>query len=88
MVVVVKIFGTEPPCAKCRIAEKIAKEVAEEFSGKVKVVKLPVLSEEADKYGVFITPSIVINEKLVFSGRVPSKDELKRAIDKELASLS
>ncbi|MEM0247273.1 MAG: thioredoxin family protein [Desulfurococcaceae archaeon] len=86
MEVIVKIFGTEPPCAKCKAAEKVAKEVAEEFSGKVKVVKLPALSEEANRYGVFITPSIVVNDKLVFSGRVPSRTELKKAIEKAMAS--
>lgn len=86
MNIVIKIFGTEPPCIKCRAAESITKEVAEEFGGKVKVIKLSALSEEADRYGIFITPSIVINEKLVFSGKVPSKDELRRAIEKEITS--
>lgn len=86
MEVIVKIFGTDPPCAKCRTAEKIAREVAEELGGNIKVVKLSALSEEADRYGIFITPSIVINDELVFSGRVPSKDELKKAINKATSS--
>lgn len=88
MEVIIKIFGTEPPCAKCRAVEKVAKEVADEFPGKVKVVKLSALSEEADRYGVCITPSIVINDELVFSGRVPTKDELKKAVSKAMSSKS
>jgi len=86
MEVIVKIFGTEPPCPKCKAAEKVAKEVAEEFSSKVKVIKLSVLSEEANRYGVLITPSIVVNDKLVFSGRVPSRNELKKAIEEAMVS--
>ncbi|MEM4700079.1 MAG: thioredoxin family protein [Candidatus Nezhaarchaeales archaeon] len=81
----VKIFGPEPPCIKCMAAEKVAREVAKEFGGRVKVVRLSVFSEEADRYGVSITPSIVINDRLAFSGRVPSKDELKRAIEEAMA---
>jgi len=81
MTVVVKIFGPEPPCAKCRAVEKIAKEVAEEIGG-VEVVKVSALSEEADKYGILVTPAVVINDELVFSGKVPTKEELRRAIQK------
>lgn len=85
MEVVIKVFGTEPPCAKCRAAEKVAREVADELGGGVRVVKVSILSKEASRYGAFISPSIVINEKLAFSGRVPSKDELKRAVERAAA---
>lgn len=82
--VVVKVFHSEPPCPKCRATEKVVDEVAKEYSGKVKVVKLSALSEEADKYGVLMTPTVVINDKVAFSGKVPAKEELKRALEQAM----
>jgi len=79
--VVVKIFHSEPPCAKCRAVEKVAEEVAKEYGGKVRIVKISALSKEADEYGVLMTPAIVINDRVAFSGKVPTKEELKRAIE-------
>lgn len=84
MEVVVKIFGSDPPCAKCRATEKLAQELAEEFAGKVKVVHLSALSEEADKYDILTTPTVVINDKVAFSGKVPSKEEFREVIKKEI----
>lgn len=35
-------------------------------------------------YGVMMTPALVINEKLKFAGRIPSKEEVKRYIEEEM----
>jgi predicted DsbA family dithiol-disulfide isomerase len=35
-------------------------------------------------YGVMKTPALVINEKVKFLGRIPSKEEVKEAIEEEL----
>ena len=35
-------------------------------------------------YGVMRTPALVINEKVKVSGRIPSKDEIKRYIQEEI----
>lgn len=69
---VVKLFHSEPPCAKCRATEKAVEEIAKEYGGVVKVVKLSALSDEADEYGVLMTPA-VINDQVVSSGKVPTK---------------
>ena len=45
------IIGPEPPCVRCMNTAKFAKEVAEQFSGKVTVRKIDTHSEEAQKYG-------------------------------------
>ena len=37
---------------------------------------------EIMQYGVMRTPALVIDEKVVVSGRVPSKDELKEILKK------
>ena len=80
----VKVFGSTPPCAKCKEVEKRAKKVAERYSGQVEVTKFDAISEEGRKYGVMLTPTVVINDKVVASGKVISESELERAIKKEL----
>jgi len=83
-VIEVKVFGSTPPCAKCKEVEKRAKKVAEKYSGKVEVTKFDALSEEGDKYGVMLTPTVVVNDVVVATGKVISEDELEKTIKKEL----
>jgi len=79
----IKIFGPTPPCARCKKTEQIAREVASEL-GNLEVEKLDILSEEADKYGVMIPPTVVLGEKVIFAGKVPTKEELKKAVQKNV----
>jgi small redox-active disulfide protein 2 len=82
----IKVFGSDPPCARCRATEKIVREVVKELNLNVDVKHISVFSEEADKYGITTTPAVVINDKIVFSGRVPTKEEIKDIILRELKS--
>ena len=80
----VKVFGSMPPCAKCKEVEKRAIKVAEKYPGKVEVAKFGAMSEEGDKYGIILTPTVVINDTVVSVGKVISEDELEKFIKKEL----
>lgn len=79
-----KVFGSTPPCAKCKEVEKRATKVALKYSGQVEVAKFAAISEEGRKYGVMFTPTVVINDKVVATGEVVSEGELEKAIKKEL----
>jgi len=35
-------------------------------------------------YGVMNTPALVVNEKVIINGRVPSKEEIKKLIEKHI----
>ncbi|HOQ19635.1 MAG: thioredoxin family protein [Methanobacteriales archaeon] len=83
MEVVVKIFGTTPPCQKCKLAEKIVDRMAKKFKS-IKVERFDALSEEGDKYGVMVTPTIVVNDKIIATGKVPSEEKMEEIIKKEL----
>lgn len=79
----IKVFGTTPPCMRCKAAEKVVRESVEELGyTDIEVVKTDVLSEEAEKLGIMMSPAVVIGEKAVKVGGVPSKEEVKRAIEK------
>lgn len=84
----IKVFGSTPPCAKCKEVENRAKNVAGKYSGKVEVAKFGAFSEEGDKYGVMLTPTVVVNDKVISVGKVISEDELDKVIKKELEAQS
>jgi thiol-disulfide isomerase/thioredoxin len=84
----VKVFGSTPPCAKCKEVEKRATKVAERYPNQVEVAKFDAVSEEGRKYGVMFTPTVVINDKIVSSGQVISEGELENAIKEELEGKS
>ena len=82
--VVIKIIGPTPPCAKCKRAEQEALKAAERFPGQVDVIKLDALSAEAEAFGMIVTPTVVVNDKVVGSGRIVPADQLVAHITKIL----
>lgn len=82
----VKVFGANPPCAKCMESEKRAKTVAEIFNGQVEVEKFDALSKEGDKYSVMLTPTVVINDKVISVGKLLTENEFEKAIKKEIGA--
>ena len=60
------------------------RKVASRYPGQVEVVRLLTLSEEGKKYGIMMCPAIVINDKLVVSGKVPTEGDLEKMFKKEL----
>jgi len=74
-----KILGTG--CAKCKTLEKVTTEVVKENNFDADIQKVEDITQIMT-YGVLMTPALVVNEKVVFSGRVPSKTEIKNFIEK------
>jgi len=74
-----KVLGTG--CAKCKTLEKVTTEVVNENNIEAEIQKIEDIVEIM-KYGVMSTPALVINEKVAFSGRIPSKSEIKSLIEK------
>ena len=76
-----KILGAG--CSKCKILEKLTSEVVKENNIQADIQKVEDIIEIMN-YHVLSTPALVINEKVIFSGRVPSKSELKTYINREI----
>ena len=75
----IKILG--PGCVKCKTLDKLTHEVVEKNGINANITKVEDIMEIM-KYGVMSTPAIVIDEKVVLKGRVPSADELKQLLTK------
>jgi small redox-active disulfide protein 2 len=71
--ITIKILGSG--CANCKRLEQISHKVVSEMGIEAEVVKV---TEYPDimKYNVMSTPGLVINEKLVSSGRIPTPVEV------------
>jgi len=79
----VKIFGTTPPCGRCKEIERRANNVAARYPDRVEVAKFDALSQEGDKYGIMSTPTLVINDRVVAVGKLLSEEEIEKYIAKE-----
>jgi len=75
----IKILG--PGCAKCKTLDKLTHEVVKKNGINATIIKVEDIMEIM-KYGVMSTPALVIDEKVVMKGRVPSSDELKQLLTK------
>jgi len=71
--VIITVYG--PGCAKCKKLEEIARKAIEQAGVKAELTKVEEIGEMA-KAGVFLTPALVINDRVVISGKVPTVAEV------------
>ncbi len=75
----IKILG--PGCSKCKTLDRITREVIEKHGINATVIKVEDIMEIM-KYGVMSTPALVVDEKVLVKGRVPSSEEIKQLLTK------
>ncbi|WP_432662320.1 thioredoxin family protein [Wukongibacter baidiensis] len=75
----IKILGAG--CKKCDTLSELAKEAVKEAGVDANIEKVTAFKDIL-AYGVIKTPGLVIDGDLKVSGRVPSKDEIKKLISK------
>ena len=74
----IKVLGTG--CSKCISLERKLNELVKEHNLDVEIEKVSQL-EEIMKYGIMMTPGIVINEKVVSFGSVPKDKQILKWIE-------
>jgi small redox-active disulfide protein 2 len=79
----IKVLG--PGCAKCHSLEKTVKEVIAGLKLDVEVEEIRDM-KKIMQYPILMTPGLVINGKVVMSGKVPSKAEVERYIKDALVA--
>lgn len=73
----IKVLGTG--CSKCKTLEKLTQQAVDELNIKATISKVEDIVEIM-QYGVMSTPGLVINDKVVLSGKLPSLKEIKELI--------
>lgn len=69
----IKVLG--PGCANCKRVEQIARKVITDMGVEAEVIKVTDYNDIM-VYNILSTPGLVINEKLVSSGRIPTPAEV------------
>jgi small redox-active disulfide protein 2 len=75
----IKVLGTG--CPRCKALEKTTRDVVAELGIDATIEK----EEDIVKiigYGIMHTPALIVNGKVVLSGRVPSASEVKEVLSK------
>ena len=78
----IKILG--PGCPNCRRLEKNARAAVAGLGMEATISKVSDM-KEIMSYDVFTTPGLVIDEKVVVSGRIPNQAEITSMITTALA---
>lgn len=69
----IKVLGSG--CANCKRVEQIVRKIVTEMSLEAEVIKVTDYNDIAS-YNILSTPGLVINEKVVSYGRIPSPAEV------------
>lgn len=75
----IKVLGTG--CSKCKTLEKLTRDAVAESGISAEIEKVEDIYKIMS-YGVMSTPALVVNQKVVVSGRVPSVAEIKDILAK------
>jgi len=78
------IILTAPGCTTCDqakgVVQKVVEQAGKEYSGlSYRTVDVVASPEIGARYGVLSTPSIIINDELVFRG-VPKEEALRKKL--------
>lgn len=71
----VKVLG--PGCMNCNKVEAVARQAISALGVDANVIKLEDYSKIME-YDILSTPGLVVNEKVVCSGRIPSQAEVAK----------
>ncbi len=73
----IKILG--PGCANCTNLEKVTRQAVSELGVEATIEKVTDYGEIAG-YGIMRTPGLVVDERVVVSGRVPTAAAVKQLL--------
>jgi small redox-active disulfide protein 2 len=76
---IIKVLG--PGCMNCKTLERRTREAVEQLSLDAVIQKVEDY-QEISSYGIISTPGLVIDEKVVSQGRVPTVEAIKDLIQR------
>jgi small redox-active disulfide protein 2 len=76
----IKVLGSG--CANCKKVEAIARQAADNLNVQAEIIKVTEYNKIME-YPILSTPGLVINEKVVCFGRIPSPAEVAEWLNEE-----
>jgi small redox-active disulfide protein 2 len=76
----IEVLGTG--CAKCDLLENNTRNVADRLGLDYTLEHVKDIMKITD-YGVMITPALVIDGQVIFSGKVPAETELEKILQEK-----
>lgn len=74
-----KIEIVGPGCPRCIATENNVKEAVKQLGIEAEIVKISDVKEFAKK-GVMFTPAVIVDGKVVISGKIPTVEEVKKVL--------
>lgn len=81
----IRVYG--PGCSKCEQLNRMVKDILASKGISVEYQYIKDVGEMASK-GIVLTPALTINDKIVLTGKVPSKQALEKLIIQALGGES
>ncbi len=76
----IKVLG--PGCHRCHALKEVTKEALFQLGVEAEIEEVQDFNKILN-YPIMLTPALVINEKVVLSGKVPTVEEVKELLQKE-----
>lgn len=74
----IKVLG--PGCARCKRTFAVVSKVVKESGLAINVTKVEDI-EQIMRYNIMATPAIVVDERVVMKGQIPTKDDVRRLLE-------
>jgi hypothetical protein len=71
----VLLVTAEVECSKCREAKAVLAKMSERFAD-LEIVAMKVNDPEAAAYGIVMSPTVIVGDTVVASGRAPNEARL------------
>jgi hypothetical protein len=78
------LIRNDPPCRKCREAKAALAAVAHELGNRVELAELTVAEAAAAGYAIVLTPTVLVNGKVLCAGVAPRAAGIARVVAAEL----
>lgn len=77
----IKILG--PGCPKCQALKEATKKAVSELGIEAEIEEVKEINKIME-YPIMFTPALVVDEKVVLSGKVPTVEEVRKYLEDEL----